>query len=281
MTRASTRLRKISFLARNNPGLLAELGWRRVARRRPSSGTVEGRVGDVTFSFELDLDPDVRAMWHRRYEVPIVRLMRRYLPRGGTFVDVGANIGYISANAAALVGPTGRVVALEPVNRYFQRLRRLAEQNPSHRIETIRVAAGAVVGRATIRISDADNIGYNSLTPNWVGDDVLGDVEEVDVAPLDQILPAHAVDRVDLLKIDTEGFEIPVLEGASDVLDRFRPTVLLEVTASAARNHGKSLEYLATLVDDLGYTVHAVEAPSVSVDLAAVEGRVDVLLLRR
>jgi FkbM family methyltransferase len=280
MTALQHSLRRATFLARYNPGLLFELARRRVPARLPSA-TTEGRIGLVRFTYEFDLDADIAAMWLGRYEVPIVRLLRQYLRPGGTFVDVGANIGYITAQAANLVGPGGRVVALEPIGCYHDRLKRLADRNPRYRIAALKLAAGQASGRALARISKKGNIGYNSLAPKWVPDRELGATEEVEVVPLDDVVVAQDLDRLDLLKIDTEGFELPVLEGARRTLGLFRPPIIMEITPSAAQNHGKSLLYLADLIGVLGYRAYPCETPTRLVDLSKATRRIDVLLVPR
>ncbi|HWV35818.1 MAG TPA: FkbM family methyltransferase [Thermomicrobiales bacterium] len=279
MASIRSRARRTGILARHNPGLLLELLARRISVRRVPSGTAEGMIGRVRFTFEFDLDPDVRAMWLGRYEVPIVRLLRRYLHPGATFVDVGANIGYISAQAANLVQHAGSVIALEPVLRYHARLERLARANPGFGIHPIRVAAGAAPGHAAIRVSGASNIGYNSMTPGWVPEDKLESVEEVEVRPLDQILSELDVQRLDVLKIDTEGFELPVIEGARESITRFKPVIIVEITPSATINHGRNLHYLADLVRGLGYSSHPIETPARPLDLTTLRHRTDAVLL--
>ena len=118
--------RKAMALLGSHPGLLWGSIKGRVAARAPwRHGLTEGRVrGGIRFEFPLDADPDIRLMLHGGYEAFTMRALRRCLAPGDTFVDVGANIGYLSAVAAGIVGPTGAVHSFEPVPRLFERLER-------------------------------------------------------------------------------------------------------------------------------------------------------------
>src|SRR5262245_50380439 len=95
-------------------------------RRRP----VEGRGRPTRFPFDLDLHPMVREMRARAYSTHLVTLLHQLLRPGDTFVDVGANIGYLSAVALARVGATGRVLSFEPVAAYCERLEAARRMNP-------------------------------------------------------------------------------------------------------------------------------------------------------
>ena len=119
--RARTNLWKYLARLRNSPRF-----W---PRRR-----VRKHIGGVVF--EVDIEPDLTgvAMYLGLYEPATARTMTRFLRPGDTFVDIGANIGYLSAVGANLVGRWGQVHCFEPVPRYFQRLQRLAETNPEYAI---------------------------------------------------------------------------------------------------------------------------------------------------
>lgn len=134
------------------------------------------------------------------------------LPRGGTFVDVGANWGYFTLVAAHAVGESGRVVALEPDPRVHAELRANLRRNGIRNVAALAVAASDRAGEATLSgYAEADrNRGVSSLVAAPAGDAPSFPVR---TAPLDDLLDEQSVDSVDLVKIDVEGAEELVVRG--------------------------------------------------------------------
>ena len=123
--------RKLSLLRRHPRWAIAEAAGRLRTRFAPRTGKRTGRIGPIQFEFDFDLGPGVRKMHAGAYEIEIVALLRELLRPGDTFVDVGANIGYLSCVAAGLVGPSGRVISFEPAPGCFSRLDVTRAANPS------------------------------------------------------------------------------------------------------------------------------------------------------
>src|SRR5258705_3937434 len=86
-------------------------------------------IGGVRFECDLTLDARVADMLFAAYEPDEIAVLERYLKPGDVFVDVGANIGYLTAVGASLVGPTGPVHSFQPMPEYFQRLESLRAPN--------------------------------------------------------------------------------------------------------------------------------------------------------
>jgi FkbM family methyltransferase len=146
-----------------------------------------------------------------RYSPVETALMRMMLDPGMTFFDVGANIGYFSLLAAHLVGPGGRVLALEPDPRTFPRLRGNVQLNEIPQLEVIEVAAAEARGRATLHghSERSGNHGTSQLGAGRPGDPRY----EVVTESLDDLRSERQIDRVHLAKIDVEGAELRVLRG--------------------------------------------------------------------
>ncbi|MFA5901326.1 MAG: FkbM family methyltransferase [Hyphomicrobium sp.] len=127
------------------------------------------------------------------------------LGTGGTFVDIGANCGLYSLFAARAVGPTGRVIAIEPIPLMQERLRFNARRNGFDGIELVPSAVGPQAGTATLYVR-GKNYGQSSL----IAEPGFAPLT-VPVAPLTDILAAKDIASIDVLKIDVEGFEDRVI----------------------------------------------------------------------
>lgn len=169
------------------------------------------------------------------FEIELLEHLAMRGPRGGVFVDVGANIG----NHAVFFGKflADRLVCVEPHPGVVPILGRNLELNEVATASVLPVAAGRTAGRAYIsRVKELlhKNVGgsqVQALRP----DDGL----EVEVASLDLLLqtltPALAGQRVTCIKIDVEGFELDVLEGATGTLETHRPHIVVELASRDAR----------------------------------------------
>jgi FkbM family methyltransferase len=160
-----------------------------------------------------------------RVEQDVQSSLTRFLVAGGTFVDVGASIGFFALLAARLVGPTGAVVAFEPQPEAAASVRRNAELNGFGNVAVVEAAlssrAGdrqlAGVGKATGHLVDQSGNSRPTLRVSCTTLDLYLD-ERAEVAP-------------DLIKIDVEGHEGAVLDGMHDTLVRRRPVLLIECHA--------------------------------------------------
>jgi FkbM family methyltransferase len=152
--------------------------------------------------------------------VRIHRLLDRFVRRGHTVVDVGANIGYNTLHAARLAGARGRVVAVEPTPDNLEVLRRNVAAAGLANAVVEGVAAGRVAGTREFFVRGARSA-VNSLFAQSCYAAVT-DVLRVAVKPLDDLVDG----RVDVVKIDVEGAELDVLEGMARLLQT-RPEALI------------------------------------------------------
>lgn len=179
-------------------------------------------------------DPAIGAVIAREhaYEPHVEAALRRALAPGDTFVDVGANVGYFSMLAAALVGPNGRVVAIEPRAANCALIERSVADNEFAHVVVHRVAAGAVKSSAVLHVLPGAT---NGIIPSGPDPIVPEDAarEAVEVVPLDELLAD--LDSVQAIKMDIEGFEPQAWEGLQATLGRYRPIVLCELSPIALR----------------------------------------------
>ena len=175
-----------------------------VARRYPGpfDVTADG-VNIRAYPFENYCDRIAVGRGHLP-EIPERTLIGPLLGPGMVFVDIGANIGTYSLYVAERCADHARIVSFEPHPRTFAKLGFNIRANGYSSIEAINEGVGAERGQLSLYSSRGTNIGTASMLREAVGSEQQVDIT---VAPLGETLASRNIDRVDLLKIDIEGFE--------------------------------------------------------------------------
>lgn len=181
-----------------------------------------------------------RGYWFkgRRRERRVMQLFERFVREGDTVVEVGGHIGYVTLNLRRLVGESGRVVVFEPGINNLPYLR--ANVAPFSNIELIEKACGDREDTVSFWIeglsgqNNSLNRDYLNFAQNRSNAYSTDEMREVKVAmtTLDDHLFRSAL-KPSLVKIDVEGAEKLVLEGATRVLRDIRPVIIIEVTENA------------------------------------------------
>ena len=174
-------------------------------------------------------------------------VLQALLQPGNTMVDVGGHIGTLSLPAARGVGPSGRVIVIEPAPRLADLLRRTMVLNHINWVEVHECAAGDAEGTARFALSA--QTGHNSLFQT--GDTV----QEIDVRvrPLDALIPPCT--RIDVVKIDAEGAELQVWRGMRRIVaDNPRAAILLEFGPSHLQRVGTSIADWFAEITAAGHT---------------------------
>ncbi len=176
------------------------------------------------------------AGYHMRGMAELGAVARAVLPTQGdvpperagyVVVDVGANLGL---SVLALAPLAARVLAVEASPRTVAALRRTVAANGlDARVAVDAVALGAAPGELAFHQS-THSAGSHLLSAETLGGAGLP-VVRVPVETLDALVARHGLGRVDFIKIDVEGHETEVLDGAAATLARHRPTVFLEFNA--------------------------------------------------
>jgi len=197
---------------------------------------------------ELDLQQEIqRSIYMGVFEPEETAILRKALRPGMTFVDVGANCGYFTALASALVGEEGRVVSFEPAQA-FQTLKILATNNNWTHVTVRNVALGATRGAITLYTPSDISLGHNSSIVRYL-DDMTE--QTVFVSTLDQEVQGP----IDLMKIDVEGCELDVLAGASGAVAEGRlKAVLCEFNPELQQKAGHSINQLYEWFTDHGFS---------------------------
>jgi FkbM family methyltransferase len=168
---------------------------------------------------KLDTDFGQGIFHSHKYEEHVRQAARESLREGDVAVDVGANVGVLTFLAAAIVGPAGRVVAIEPNPDNLQLLYRGIVLNGFENVEVLPYAAsnrrsvfsltGGTSNTHLIGAREPEDGGH--FVQSVVLDEVLGDMP-----------------RLDFVKMDIEGHEPQAFEGFSRLIGRYRPALLVE-----------------------------------------------------
>jgi FkbM family methyltransferase len=226
----------------------------------------------------------MRIMYFGSYQYEITDILQRFLRKGDTFVDIGANIGYISTFALGLVGQSGNVHSFEPVPRYFDRLKQIQQNNPEYNLYVTNKAVGEIKGTATIAVNNIGNIGWNTMVPNFMEKETIEKELAIDVIKLTDYLNKNEVNRIRLIKIDTEGFEFPVMKGLQGYLHKIEdnsllPIIIIEVAPSAYPKLNSSLAEFAQFMSELGYAPRSIDNFHRVVQVDNLDQTTDVLFI--
>jgi FkbM family methyltransferase len=277
-------LKKAAALLVRNPSLLlTKVLVKLNSYRALPASPCRKKINGVLFEFDFDLDPAVREMYLGSYQVEVVKLMRKFITRGSTFLDVGANIGYLSAIGMGLVGTTGEVHGFEPVPEYCSRLRALASANPAYRLTVNQFALGAEHTTARVSTSRLPNIGWATMVPGLMDTQEIKYSVDTEVQRLDRYIESHNLANISLLKIDCEGYEFPVLKGLQGYFATARvlPPILCELAPAAYPLSGESLAGLETYMSRYRYQAFSTVDCKTAMDIRKLEGTTDIVFLAR
>lgn len=177
------------------------------------------------------------------YEPIQSEAFQRLICPGSAVFDVGAHVGYYTVLSSLLAGPSGQVIAFEPLPANLKYLRRHLRLNGCNNVRVLTNCVGQ--GSSIAKFDDSHGTGVGHLS----SDGTL----EVQVRSLDEMVESGELPIPQFLKIDVEGAELQVLHGAERLLRRHRPTVIL---STHSENLDRAcLERLA----EFGYDVEHLE----------------------
>ncbi len=208
----------------------------------------------------VELDHSVlthRMMYYGLYEENVMNFLEAYLKPGMTVFDPGANMGYFAAKCLGMVRPGGRVISFEPSITCLGRLR---HNNDVDQVENWTLQPMALtdhVGEHTFY--DTPRVitrGYACLEGVGVPKDRIP--HQVKVTTVDAYCAEHNIGRVDFLKLDIEGSELPALHGARHMMTQGGlPVILVETTLTETdRTITTDIDHL---LRNAGYTSYHVE----------------------
>jgi FkbM family methyltransferase len=192
------------------------------------------------------------AMIYGGFELAEHAFVQRFLRPGMTVLDIGAHHGLYTLLASKLIGPRGKVVAFEPSPRERKALRLNVGMNRCKNVVIQGLALGDKAGECDLYVVDHHETGCNSLRPPAFSGSISS--VSVSVMSLDQWLSERHLESVDFIKLDVEGGELAVLQGAQALLQRRpRPVILAEVQEVRTQPWSYPAKEIIHHLSDRGY----------------------------
>lgn len=165
--------------------------------------------------------------------------------KGDTVIDIGANIGLYTVTLAHAIGPDGRVFAIEPVKKNCESLKKNIENNHLSNTTIFPIAIGEQNGETKIHLPS--DLAFASVVTS-TKEAAENDTVTVPLKTLDSIWEETGEKKIKLIKIDVEGAELSVLKGATKLLQKNKPLLLIEAATENKR------EEINQYLSQFGYT---------------------------
>jgi FkbM family methyltransferase len=172
---------------------------------------------------------------NREYEPELTRKVLENVKPGQTFIDVGAHIGYFSLLASVMVGETGQVHSFEPSREIFE----ILKENQAENMTVKNLALSSKYGGVELQDFGLRFSAYNNIKE--LPSRIPKETYSVGAVKLDDYVSFSGIEP-DFIKIDAEGSEFDILQGAALTIDRFHPIITLETRSG--EEDGDSARFL-------------------------------------
>jgi len=240
------------------------------ARRLVGAGD-SARVVRKGLQWQLDLSEgiDLAIFAFGQFERITAKSLERLVRPGAVVLDIGANVGAHTLPLARLVGPNGRVFAFEPTGYAFGKLKQNINLNPElvPRIvaEQIRLTGPGAADPGEI-YSSWKVTGQQPRHGKHFG--IAKSTEGARATSLDEYCNQADLQRIDLIKLDVDGFEVDVIRGGRNALRTYRPTICMELSPYVLEERGASLADLLAELRENGYRLGDLKARAAITDSA-------------
>lgn len=191
-----------------------------------------------------------RLMAEGNYEPDLTQACRSLLREGDTFFDVGGNEGWFSMVVCRSVGPTGRAFVVEPQERLWSVILENASLNRFANLTLLPFGVARKEGVVPMNLYPSLNSGSSNFGS---GKRRFDKVQRVTVMPLEKLIDQSGADRIDLMKIDIEGFELEALKSAGRHLGSTIRRLVVEIHPPLLKARGESEEQVRDLLAECGY----------------------------
>ena len=176
-----------------------------------------------------------------------IRALLKLCQRDSVVLDIGANIGWTALNLAR-IAQNGKIFAFEPDEASMASLRANIALNHAANIQPCPYGLGDQNRDLYLETRETSNAGMNRICPRKSKGG-----RPTQVVRLDDFQPTATLNRLDLVKIDVEGFELKVLRGGQRLIRMTMPSLFIEIDDANLQDHGDSAAALIHFLGELGY----------------------------
>ncbi len=182
-------------------------------------------MSSETLTFAEKLHYQHRFLRYRnRTEPDTVIFIKEEFEPGGVALDIGANKGIVTYFLGKQAGESGKVIAFEPQPELGQQISRVANTFGLRNVEVHSIGLSDGDGVASLFRGSVGSTASVGAGAEWQKEEV-----RVPIKSLDSFFEEAGLDRLNFIKCDVDGYEVPVLKGAEKVLVKFHPKVLIEI----------------------------------------------------
>lgn len=189
------------------------------------------------------------------YEDDIKKLIKISLNAGDVALDIGGNIGLQSIRMSKAVGHYGKVFAFEPLTHLQEKFERNLKLNKAGNVKLFPYALSNNESEADFHINTKN---WNQGTFNISNSQDGTEIQQVSIKVADGLPEVKALSRLDLVKIDVEGFEYQVLLGLKDTLSKYKPRIIFEYDSDYWQANGQSINECFNFLNSWGYTIYQI-----------------------
>lgn len=206
------------------------------------------------FKIFIDFTKDVDCRFYLDdFEKENLSFFQKIIRENFVILDVGANIGIYSIIAGKKVGKKGKIFAFEPADWAYERLKLNIEQNKLTNVHSIKSGVSNFNGHLPFYVCEDDS--YNSLGSSpMMG--TIG-IKEIPVVTIDKFCKDNNLHIVDIIKVDTEGADYLVLQGAESLLKSENPPIIFcEYNKLITQGFNYNLKDFESYLDNIGYRLY-------------------------
>ena len=180
--------------------------------------------------------------------------------KNSVVIDIGTNIGWTVLNFAR-ISKTGMVIGFEPDPYNYSVCKSNIERNAFSNLLVLPFGLGETAAELKMEVRTPDNRGGNRIATTPGNGSV-----NVSVKRLDDVEEVLKLTTIDLMKLDVEGYELKVLRGGKQIIQKFMPTLFIEVDDNNLKDQGDSATSLISFLQSAGYDsiIHAETKENIS-----------------
>ncbi len=198
---------------------------------------------------------DVSVAYQGIYEPHELNFIKNTLKEGDIFIDVGANIGLYTVVASKFVGKSGTVFSFEPSTREYELLVKNINLNRLNNVKLFKLALSNYDGEASFYVGGCGRTGANTLSNKFRSKShvIVERIEKIKVNKMDTFFNDINIPKITLIKIDVEGHDYYVIEGAQKILQKYKPIIIIEILEEGLKIAGSSSIQIFSLLKSLNY----------------------------